>query len=92
MPEGSKAELRHAAGTIARYSVLHPCDSLRPVTISEDGVMGIMETCERNPEAWAYFYACVVDTINKLEPPEPACQEMGFERYSEEEIQNLEVQ
>ncbi len=88
VPESSKAELRLAAGTMARYSVLHPCDSLRPVMIPENSIMGIMETCEQHPEAWAYFYACVVDTINKMEPPDPSCQEMGFERYSEDEIRD----
>ncbi|MFO8183112.1 MAG: hypothetical protein R6U39_02955 [Candidatus Aegiribacteria sp.] len=87
VPESSKDRLREWAGVMARYSVRQPGDSLRPEMPSESQLQEIMELCDPHPEAWSYFYACISDTISKLEPPDPACQE-DFESYSEQEIQN----
>lgn len=46
----------------------------------------IMDSCRPHPEAWAYFYRCISDTVAGLEPPEPACRQNGIEGYSQEEI------
>lgn len=86
VPESSRDRLREFAGVMARYSVLQPDDSLR-FQPSESQLRQIMELCDPHPEAWAYFYACIADTISKLEPPDPACQ-TDFETYSEQEIEN----
>ena len=83
VPEGTRRELRDTAGMIARFSVLHPEDGLRPPKPDEAEIERIMELCSPHPEAWAYFYACIADTISKIDPPEPACQEMDFGTYSQ---------
>lgn len=91
LSDDSREKLAEAAGTVARYAVLHPCDSLRPEQPSAVDVREIMESCEPDPEAWAYFYGCVADTISKLEPPDPSCQQTEIGGYSEEEIGNSDT-
>jgi len=83
---GKRDELAAAAGWIARYSVLSPCDSLRPRQPTPEEVQDIVDSCRPRPEAWAYLYRCISDTVAKLEPPEPTCRQEGVEGYSEEEI------
>lgn len=73
--ESRKSELREWAGILARYCVLPPGDSLRPEKPENNGLLILIESCESNPEAWAYLYGCMADTIAILEPPSPSCQQ-----------------
>ncbi|MEN8208118.1 MAG: hypothetical protein ABFR50_02595 [Candidatus Fermentibacteria bacterium] len=70
-----KSELREWAGILARYWTLHPGDSLSPGKPDDTELLSLIQSCESNPEAWAYLYSCIADTIAILEPPSPACQE-----------------
>ncbi len=72
--DNSKNELREWAGILARHWVLPPGDSLRPKKPTESELLSLIESCESNPEAWAYLYSCIADTIAVLEPPSPECQ------------------
>ena len=69
-----KSELRGWAGILARYWLLPPGDSLCPVKPEDTELLSLIQSCESNPEAWAYLYSCIADTIATLEPPLPACQ------------------
>ena len=73
--ESSRNDLQDWAGILARYWVYTPCDSLRPDQPAEDEILTLIQSCEANPESWAYLYSCIVDTIAILEPPIPSCQE-----------------
>lgn len=88
LTETDREQLRDAAGEVARYSALHPEDSLRPPRPSVELIDNVEEICESHPEAWAYFYGCVSDTVAALQPPDPSCQEPDFETYSQDEIEN----
>jgi hypothetical protein len=69
-----KSELREWAGILARYWILPPGDSLSPGKPEDAELLSLIQSCESNPEAWAYLYSCIADTIAILEPPSPACQ------------------
>jgi len=70
-----KSELREWAGILARYWVLPPGDSLCPEKPEDSELLSLIQSCESNPEAWAYLYSCIADTIALLEPPSPSCQQ-----------------
>lgn len=72
--DNRKTELREWAGILARYWVLQPGDSLRPEKPKDSELLSLIESCESNPEAWAYLYTCIADTVAVLEPPVPSCQ------------------
>lgn len=87
IPENDMAEIREWAGVLARYSATHPDDPLRPHRPDEEEMLALERMCNRNPEAWAYLYSCIADTISSMEPPDPSCIS-GVETYDEEEIEN----
>ena len=70
-----KSELREWAGILARFWLLPPGDSLNPGKPEDSELLSLIQSCESNPEAWAYLYSCITDTIAILEPPLPACQQ-----------------
>lgn len=72
--DNMKSELREWAGILARYWILPPGDSLSPGKPEDAELLSLIQSCESNPEAWAYLYSCIADTIATLEPPLPACQ------------------
>jgi hypothetical protein len=86
VPEDDRNQLREFAGEFARYCLYSPSCEERPEEPSGIQLISTMEICARHPEAWSYFYACVVDTMSELQPPEPQCQ-TGIQGYTEEEIQ-----
>jgi len=73
--ENSRNELQEWAGILARYWVYSPCDSLRLEKPEEDEILALIQSCEANPESWAYLYGCIADTIAVLEPPIPSCRD-----------------
>ena len=73
--ENSKHDLQEWAGILARYWVLPPDDSLRPDRPGDSELLFLIQSCESNPESWAYLYNCIADTIAILEPPSPSCQQ-----------------
>lgn len=75
IPDNRKIELQEWAGILARHWVLQPGDSLRPEKPEDSELLSLIQSCESNPEAWAYLYSCIADTIAVLEPPSPACQQ-----------------
>jgi len=70
----SRNELQEWAGILAKYWVFPPGDSLRPERPEDSELMSLIQSCESNPESWAYLYSCISDTIAILEPPAPECQ------------------
>ncbi len=70
-----KSELQEWAGILARYWILPPDDSLSSGKPDDTELLSLIQSCESNPEAWAYLYGCIADTIATLEPPSPACQQ-----------------
>ncbi len=73
--DSRKSELREWAGILARYYLLPPRDTLRPEKPDDSELLSLIQSCEHNPEAWAYLYNCIADTITTLEPPIPVCQQ-----------------
>ncbi|MCD4775909.1 MAG: hypothetical protein K8S15_07640 [Candidatus Aegiribacteria sp.] len=73
--ENSKHDLQEWAGTLARYWVFKADDSLRPDRPEDTDLLSLIQSCESNPESWAYLYSCIADTIAILDPPSPSCQQ-----------------
>ena len=70
-----KSELQEWAGILARYWILPPDECLNSDKPDDIELLSLIQSCESNPEAWAYLYGCISDTIAILEPPSPECQQ-----------------
>jgi len=75
VPDSMKGDLQEWAGILARYWCFSISDSLNPGKPDDTELLSLIQSCESNPEAWAYLYSCIADTIAILEPPDPACQQ-----------------
>ena len=74
IPEHDLAELREWSGIMARHWMLPSCDSQYALKPDSNEIQAIINLCDSHPEAWAYLYSCIADTLSILEPPLPECQ------------------
>lgn len=74
IPENDMIKLREWSGLLARYWTLPENDSLHPFRPDEQDIQSLILLCDSHPEAWAYLYNCIVDTISILEPPPATCE------------------
>ncbi len=74
IPCNDSAELREWSGILARHWMLPTYDSLHALKPDSNEIQSLIILCDSHPEAWAYLYSCITDTISILEPPLPTCQ------------------
>ncbi|MCK5064452.1 MAG: hypothetical protein KAQ97_04180 [Candidatus Fermentibacteraceae bacterium] len=74
IPENDLVELREWSGIMARHWMLPTCDSLHAIKPDSHEIQALIILCDSHPEAWAYLYSCIADTLSILEPPLPECQ------------------
>ena len=74
IPREEKAVIESWSGILARHWLLPDTTSGVPERDGLVGLQELMDICDSHPEAWAYLYSCIADTIAVLEPPEASCQ------------------
>lgn len=74
IPENDLVELREWSGILARHWMLPVDDSLHALKPDSHEIQSLIILCDSHPEAWAYLYSCITDSLSTLEPPLPACQ------------------
>ncbi len=74
IPEKDFVELREWSGILARHWMLPTGDSLHALKPDSQEIQSLIILCDSHPEAWAYLYSCITDTLSTLEPPLPAYQ------------------
>lgn len=74
IPQNDLVELSEWSGILARHWVLPSDDTLHALMPDSHEIQSLIILCDSHPEAWAYLYSCITDSLSTLEPPLPSCQ------------------
>ena len=74
IPENDLVKLQEWSGILARHWMLPTDDSLHALKPDSLEIQSLIILCDSHPEAWAYLYRCISDSLSALPPPLPACQ------------------
>ena len=74
IPENDLVQLHEWSGILARHWMLPANDSLHALKPDSHEIQSLIILCNSHPEAWAYLYSCIADSLSALEPPLPECQ------------------
>ncbi|NLP04805.1 hypothetical protein GX411_02485 [Candidatus Fermentibacteria bacterium] len=73
IPPGTKARLEEWAGILAPVVALPP--GMAPEAPDSAALAELLALCESSPGGYSYFYRCLADSVNTLEPPPATCRE-----------------
>lgn len=75
IPPETRARLEEWAGILAPVVALPP--GIAPEPPDSAALAGLVELCEATPGGYSYFYRCLADSVNRLEPPPASIREAG---------------
>lgn len=75
IPPETRARLEEWAGILAPVVALPP--GMAPEAPDSASLAELMELCETEPGGYSYFYRCLADSVNSLEPPPVSLRDAG---------------